>query len=116
MTVYVDELRIYPSRISCFRDGSCHMTADRIEELHAFALSIGIRRAWFQMRIVMPHYDLTKNKRIVAVSRGAVEVRARDKAIERVKARSGEGPCICPLDYTRHVVDAQCGRCGGKPR
>lgn len=33
VTVYVDELRRYPTKIRCFVAGSCHMMADTVEEL-----------------------------------------------------------------------------------
>lgn len=46
-----------------------------IEDLHIFAQSIGLRRAWFQHKPgKLPHYDVTKGKRAVAVRRGAVEL------------------------------------------
>jgi hypothetical protein len=56
----------------------CHMVSDRsVEELHAFASEIGLRRGWFQDGR-LPHYDLRPTKRQVAVSRGAEEVGARE--------------------------------------
>lgn len=54
------------------------MVSDRsVEELHAFASEIGLRREWFQDG-KRPHYDLRPSKRRLAVSKGAVEVGARD--------------------------------------
>lgn len=58
---------------------SCHLTvtpdgADPIEELHQFAASIGLKRAWFQNHAALPHYDLTEWKRMFAVRQGAVEI------------------------------------------
>jgi hypothetical protein len=54
------------------------MVSDRsVEELHAFASEIGLRREWFQGG-PRPHYDLRPSRRRVAVSRGAEEVNARD--------------------------------------
>lgn len=50
MTVYVDDLARYPTKIPCFRLGSCHMMADTLDELHAMAVKIGLKRAWFQAR------------------------------------------------------------------
>ena len=54
---------------------NCHLFCDGdLEELHGFALLLGLRRMWFQDRGDLPHYDLTRNKRDLAVSLGAVEV------------------------------------------
>lgn len=53
---------------------SCHLVTDGpLEELHAFAGRIGIRRAWFQGG-KYPHYDLTGRRREAAVRLGAVEL------------------------------------------
>jgi len=54
---------------------SCHLFSDdgNLEELHRFAISIGLKREWYQDR-GFPHYDLTKRKRDLAVMKGAVEV------------------------------------------
>ncbi len=54
------------------------MASDRsVEELHAFASEIGLRREWFQGGS-RPHYDLRPSRRRVAVSKGAEEVGTRD--------------------------------------
>lgn len=75
MSVYVDALHNYGWRLG----PSCHLVADTLDELHAFAKRIGLRRAWFQSGR-KPHYDLTASRRAVAVSLGAVEVTDRDVA------------------------------------
>jgi hypothetical protein len=54
-----------------------------IDELHRFARSLGLRRAWFQEHKRMPHYDLTVSKREQAIALGAVFVPARDQALMR---------------------------------
>lgn len=82
MSVYVDELVEYSGLTGqVARAGRfwCHMTADGLEELHAMADRIGLRRAWFQpeARLVLCHYDLVPSRRARAVQFGAVEVRAR---------------------------------------
>lgn len=46
------------------------MLADTLAELHAAARGIGLKPEWFQVHSV-PHYDLTKNKRELAVVLGA---------------------------------------------
>ena len=54
------------------------MVSDRsVDELHAFASEIGLRRRWFQHG-PRPHYDLRPSRRRVAVSRGAEEVNVRE--------------------------------------
>lgn len=52
---------------------SCHLWADDITELHAFAKKIGLRLAWFQDHVNFPHYDLTPNRRVIALRAGAIE-------------------------------------------
>ncbi len=71
--ILVDDIRRYRS------GWWCHMVSDRsVEELHAFASEIGLRREWFQGGSRRPHYDLRPSRRRVAVSRGAEEVNVRD--------------------------------------
>lgn len=87
MGVYVDEFRRWaPTKIRCFQAGSSHLTADTVEELHAFAGRLGLRRVWFQNGRV-PHYDLTMRKRERALELGAVFIPARDQALARLRAR-----------------------------
>lgn len=53
----------------------CHLWCDgSTEELHAFAASIGLQRAWFQDQVDHPHYDLRPAKRRRAIARGAKAV------------------------------------------
>jgi len=73
MTVYVDNIVQWPARLRCFRQGSCHLAADTLEELHTFARRLGLRRSWFQDHPVLAHYDLTPGRRARAVALGAVE-------------------------------------------
>lgn len=86
MTVYVDELVRWPTRIGCFQNGACHLTADSPEELHAFAKRLGMKRAWFQDKVT-PHYDLTPTRRERALELGAVFVPAKVQARRRIDAR-----------------------------
>lgn len=52
MSVYVDD------STNKFRHMTmCHMTADSLDELHAMAKLIGLKKSWFQERS-SPHYDL----------------------------------------------------------
>ena len=77
LTVYVDALKDYPPVMvqpAAERYGTvwCHMTADTLEELHAFAQKVGMYRSWFQDPPTHPHYDLTPSRRRMAVMYGAV--------------------------------------------
>ena len=83
MPVYVDEIRVWPTKIRCFKGGSCHLTADTLEELHAFAHRLALRREWFQDHSVMPHYDLTPARRERALEFGAVFVSTREQIRKR---------------------------------
>lgn len=87
MAVYVDELMRWPTKIRCFQAGSCHLTADTVEELHAFAKRIGMKRSWFQPQS-HPHYDLTPSKRERALALGAKFVSGKEQARERLKKRT----------------------------
>jgi hypothetical protein len=46
--------------------------ADSLDELHEFAHTLGLKRAWFQAHASLPHYDITVEARDVALIRGAV--------------------------------------------
>ena len=88
MTVYVDDLQVWPHARGRFKAGSCHMTADTLAELHEFARRIGIKRHWFHRTKLAPHYDLIEVERAAALAaapntsrrwnrRGAAEQPAR---------------------------------------
>jgi hypothetical protein len=84
MTIMVDEVRLWPTTIRCFREGSAHLTTDGpVEELHAFAALLGLKRAWFQDRPTTPRYDLTPIRRAKAIQMGAVPVSAREQISRR---------------------------------
>jgi len=117
MTVYVDELRPWFPVVGGhagrhFGGGreSCHLSADTLDELHAFALRIGMRRGWFQNHPIMPHYDLTPAKRAAAVKLGAREVTAREQARKRWEARQaakGVDPATKEHEIERVLERAQ---------
>ena len=56
-----------------------HMVADTLEELHNFAIKIGLKRHYFEgVRKGHPHYDLTnKSIREKAIENGAVVVSSK---------------------------------------
>jgi len=68
MSVYVDQLADHGWRLG----KSCHMIADTLEELHAMAERIGMKRAWFQPKS-FPHYDLVASRRKRAIAAGAID-------------------------------------------
>lgn len=76
MTIYVDSAihRTGPRG----RKRYCHMTADTVEELHAFARFLGVKRCWFETsRSGTKHYDIDEATREIALSMGAIEKRRR---------------------------------------
>lgn len=62
-----------------YTDKPGHMISDTsLDELHDFAVSIGLHREWFQDKRI-PHYDLTTQRmRAKAVRTGAVLVGSKD--------------------------------------
>lgn len=72
MTVYVDDA--FVAGEWGFFTGGGHLQADTLEELHAFAAELGLRRAWFQTKPGRPehdHYDLHRAGRERALALGA---------------------------------------------
>ena len=53
----------------------CHLwsSTNNVDELHAFAARIGMRRTWYQNKPRFPHYDLTGERITLAIKAGAVE-------------------------------------------
>lgn len=73
MAVYVDDLQQYGSQARW-----CHLWADNEDELHAFAMRLGLRRSWLHVSHGLvgrwPHYDLTPNMRVKAIGLGVTEM------------------------------------------
>jgi hypothetical protein len=70
VSVYVDKLVERGWRLG----PNCHLLADGLDELNAFAARLGLRRAWLQRsRTGVPHYDLVAAKRALAVRLGAAD-------------------------------------------
>lgn len=94
MAVYVDNVRI------AWRGRHwCHLVADSLDELHQFALALGLKRAWFQAHASLPHYDVTVEVRCIALIRGAVAAdrrtlifRGRQLKLELAEKRTAGEP------------------------
>lgn len=86
MTVYVDPLLNHGWVLHGRATRNCHLFTDGpLDELHALAQAIGLKRAWFQDKRV-PHYDLTDLDRAAAIAAGAVAVDRR-RAVRIWRAR-----------------------------
>jgi hypothetical protein len=72
VTVYVDYARTPFGRMRM-----SHMLADSLEELHAMAARIGLKRSWFQGQASTPHYDVCEATRARALQLGAIPVDRR---------------------------------------
>lgn len=53
---------------------SCHLFADTLDELHAFARRLGLKCEWFQNHKRLPHYDLTPKRRLKAEALGVIQL------------------------------------------
>ena len=89
MAVYIDKLRDYGWR----HGPSCHLIADSVEELMDFAVSMGLRREWFQPKST-PHFDLTADGRAQAVALGAIELTNRELIAKIRELRRKRDPHI----------------------
>lgn len=88
VSVYVDPVMEHGGSKTFRWTRSCHMYADTLEELHAMARSIGMRRSWFQDKETLPHYDLVPARRKAAVQLGAIE-HTREQMVQFMRSRSG---------------------------
>lgn len=84
--VYVDDMEAGLGRMVM-----CHMlprskNVEDIDELHKMAKVIGVARRWFQDKRV-PHYDVCKSKRVLAVKAGAVEIEYGGKVFKEILRR-----------------------------
>jgi hypothetical protein len=82
MTIFVDHLVAYPHAPYGHRLW-CHMMTDDLsdhglEELHTMARKIGLSRSFFQNKRYLPHYDLTAQRRLLALRYGAQEVTSKE--------------------------------------
>lgn len=88
--IYVDQLQDWGWKLG----PSCHLfcdPTDNIENLHAFAAAIGMKRQWFQSKPgKMPHYDLVESRRKLAVRDGAIQLDRRGM-VEVMNKWKGQG-------------------------
>lgn len=85
MSVYVDSLVDYGWRHGI----SCHLIADTVSELKAFAVGIGMREEWYQSKS-SPHFDLTADGRTHALKNGAIELDRR-AFVEKIRQLRAKG-------------------------
>ena len=72
--IYVDSMRAcVPTPLWKWSE-NCHLSADTLEELHEFAKQLGLRKGYLDDKPGHPHYDLTQNKRRLAIKMGATEI------------------------------------------
>lgn len=88
MGVYVDNLVQVAPTGGWPWHAACHLFADSIPELHAFAQRLSMRRSWFQEGS-FPHYDLTANKRAEAIRMGATAL-DRNEAVAKWREIRGK--------------------------
>jgi hypothetical protein len=97
MSVYVDKLFSWSpeayTNAQAYRNGAryghlwCHLLADSVEELHAMAKKLGLKRSWYHNY----HYNLLPPKREQAIKLGAIEV-DRYKLSEILRRNRATGP------------------------
>lgn len=55
-----------------------HLVADTLDELHEFALKIGLKREWFQNHPKHPHYDIWGTKVKIALENNAKLISSKE--------------------------------------
>lgn len=74
MAVFVGTIEYAFDRMKMF-----HLVADNLDQLHQMVDKIGISRRWFQNTKSdgIPHYDICKSKKVLAIQHGAIELNDR---------------------------------------
>ena len=85
MSVYVDNLRKTLKSKHWLFDEGCHLVADSDDELHSFAVRLGLKTKWFQKNTIH-HYDLTRGMRFKALKFGALEI-ADLRLVEMIRGK-----------------------------
>lgn len=89
MAVYVDDMR-RPATVGRLTARWSHLLADTSEELHDFARRLGMRRSWAQHEgSHREHYDLTDQRREVALGFGAVPITYPRGTAEVLRRKKG---------------------------
>jgi Protein of unknown function (DUF4031) len=128
MTVYVDDANI-PATVTNGRarhtSAWCHLFADTQDELHLFAVRLGLRRSYFQPGprrgdgTPSPywHYDITARKRQRALRLGAQAVTWR-QATQIIRDRETRAERVKMADQASHVAGLafQAGDCAKASR
>ena len=92
--MYVDDMRVN-ARVLGRAARWSHLLADTHEELEEFARRLGLRPAWIQRPgTVFEHYDVTDEKRRLAIRLGAHAIRLRDSAEIVDAKRDGRPPAL----------------------
>lgn len=77
MAIYVDQLAAHTTLKGVTQ--WCHMASDEsTDELVNFADRIGLKPNWLQTESSVIHYDLTPNKRKLALEAGAIELNTKE--------------------------------------
>lgn len=102
MTVHVDALSPCIPTSAWKWTHACHLFSDDIDELHAFAQRLGLRRAWAQnVDGWFPHYDLNEHKRVKAVAMGAAEADRYEAGIQAARRRIVMLPDVAEINRQR---------------
>ena len=113
MTVFVDDFRV-PARVGGRTAHWSHLTVEPdgdLNELHAFAARIGLKKSWFQgpPKHRHPHYDVTDSKRQEAIAAGAVAITWREagKMLAEAGRRRREAGALFAADPAPPVQPGQ---------
>jgi len=68
-----------------------HLMGDNLQELHLFAISVGLKRQWFQDHPQHPHYDITTSRMLKRIlSRSEVGFRMSTKQLLKLTGKRGD--------------------------
>lgn len=104
MNVFIDNMTPCRTNRKWRWRESCHLFADDISELHSFATSIGVKREWYQPYPILPHYDLTRKRRDIAIRSGAEPVGASNLVAMMTAANLGDPHTLHPLSQYEGVA------------